>query len=325
MTIKYFKVPLATGLFCLSLLPNMSHAELTPNQINLLTVASEKDRGKHFMVLVDLLIIANPADEVEIRRIARTIMPKIFSEPKASAPTNITSPMIINGTIFSDSGAEQLSKFILPGWDKEVELNGLVSSGNTSQKSFGVATKFHRENEAYEQTVATYFDYNTSKSITNKRRYGVSFKNDYSINNSSYVTGFAGVEADSFGAFNKRLTINSGYGLRVFDNDKYKWNFEGGPAMLITKPLATGKYGTDILVYGSSLFTWNINERSDFENETKVFMGSKVVIENKTDYKLKVSGALSGKLSFDVIYNRDAPIGRKNTDTITRIGVLYDF
>ena len=54
-------------------------------------------------------------------------------------------------------------------------------------------------------------------------------------------------------------------------------------------------------------------------------MGSKVVIENKTDYKLKVSGALSGKLSFDVIYNRDAPIGRKNTDTITRIGVLYDF
>lgn len=173
--------------------------------------------------------------------------------------------------------------------------------------------------------MATYFDYNTSNSVTNKRRYGVSFKNDYSINDISYVTGFASFEGDSFGAFNKRLTINAGYGLRVFDNDKFKWNVEGGPAMLMTKPLATGDYETDILAYASSIFAWNINDRSDFENETKVFVGSKVVIENKTDYTLKVSGALSGKLSFDVIYNRDTPLDRKTTDTITRIGVLYDF
>ena len=204
-------------------------------------------------------------------------------------------------------------------------MNGLFTTGNTKQKSFGAATKFHRESGPYEQTVATYFDYNTSNSVTNKRRYGLSFKNDYSVSDISYVTGFASFEGDSFGAFNKRLTINAGYGLRVFDNDKFKWNVEGGPAMLMTKPLATGDYETDITAYASSLFSWNINDRSDFENETKVFVGSVVVIENKTDYTLKVSGALSGKLSFDVLYNRDAPLDRKKTDTITRIGVLYDF
>ena len=321
MTTKYCKTALTIGLICLPLLPNVSQAEVTPDQFNLLMVAAEKDGGKDFATLVELLVAANPGDEEEIRRVAAQVMPEPVPEPEP-APT---TPLPVEGTIFSDSGAQKLSKLFLPGWDKEIELNGLFTTGNTKQKSFGAATKFHRESGPYEQTVATYFDYNTSNSVTNKRRYGLSFKNDYSVSDISYVTGFASFEGDSFGAFNKRLTINAGYGLRVFDNDKFKWNVEGGPAMLMTKPLATGDYETDITAYASSLFSWNINDRSDFENETKVFVGSVVVIENKTDYTLKVSGALSGKLSFDVLYNRDAPLDRKKTDTITRIGVLYDF
>ena len=293
MTTKYCKTALTIGLICLPLLPNVSQAEVTPDQFNLLMVAAEKDGGKDFATLVELLVAANPGDEEEIRRVAAQVMPEPVPEPEP-APTT-PAPLPVEGTIFSDSGAQKLSKLFLPGWDKEIELNGLFTTGNTKQKSFGAATKFHRESGPYEQTVATYFDYNTSNSVTNKRRYGLSFKNDYSVSDISYVTGFASFEGDSFGAFNKRLTINAGYGLRVFDNDKFKWNVEGGPAMLMTKPLATGDYETDITAYASSLFSWNINDRSDFENETKVFVGSVVVIENKTDYTLKVSGALSGK------------------------------
>jgi len=323
MTTKICKTALTVGLFCLPLLPNVSQAEVTPDQFNLLMVAAEKDGGKDFATLVELLIAASPDDEEEIRRVAAQIMPEPVPEPEPTPST--PAPIPVEGTIFSDDGAEQLSQAFLPGWDKEIELNGLFTTGNTRQKSFGAATKFHREAGPYEQTVATYFDYNTSNGVTNKRRYGLSFKNDYSISDISYVTGFASFEGDSFGAFNKRLTLNAGYGIRAFDNDTYKWNIEGGPAILMTKPLATGDYETDITAYASSHFSWNINDRSDFENETKIFVGSKVVIENKTDYTLKVSGALSGKLSFDVLYNRDAPIDRKKTDTITRIGVLYDF
>ncbi|MBT4145728.1 MAG: DUF481 domain-containing protein [Gammaproteobacteria bacterium] len=213
----------------------------------------------------------------------------------------------------------------LPGWEKEVEVNALYSTGNTSQKSFGTGTKFFREAGPYQQTVTSYFDLNTSDGITNKRRYGLAFKNDYSINEISYVSGFASFEGDSFGAFNKRLTLNAGYGIRIFDNDTFKLNMEAGPALLMTKPLATDDYESDLTAYASSLFSWVINDRSEFENETKVYVGSRVVIENKTDYKLQISGALSGKISFDVLYNRDAPIDRKKTDTITRVGILYDF
>lgn len=322
MTTKLCKTALTMGLFCLPMLPIAAQADVTPEQFNLLMTAANKDGGKDFDTLVGLLIAAHPEDAAEITRVAKNIRP---TPPETAAEPVASTIPVAEGTIFSDQGAQQFSKMFLPGWDKEIEVNVLYATGNTSQRSFGAATKFSRESGPFEQTVASYFDYNNSNSVTNQRRYGISYKNDYSVNDISYVTGFAGFEGDSFGAFNKRFTLNAGYGVRAFDNNTFKWNLEAGPAVLITKQDSVEDYETLILGYASSIFSWNINDRSDFENATKVFVGSQVVIENRTDYTIKVSGALSGKLSLDVLYNRDAPIDRKNTDVITRIGLLYDF
>ncbi|MDG1707307.1 MAG: DUF481 domain-containing protein [Emcibacteraceae bacterium] len=322
MSTKFCKTALTAGLFCLPLLPLAAHAEVTPEQYNLMTIAANKDGGKDFNALIELLILAHPEDAAEISRIAEEIKPAPPVQPSEQQSTTIAAA---EGTIFSDNGAKQFSESFLPGWEKEIEVNLLYSTGNTEQRSFGTGTKFVREADDYRQEVTTYFDYNNSNGVTNKRRYGVAFKNDYSINDKSYITGFASFEGDSFGAFNKRFTLNAGYGLRLLDNDKYKWNMETGPAMLLTKPVATEGYETTLAAFASNIFSWVINDRSEFSNESKVFLGNILVIENKTDYKLQISGALSGKLSFDVIYNRDAPIDRAKTDTITRIGVLYDF
>ena len=322
MSTKFCKTALTAGLFCLPLLPLAAHAEVTPEQYNLMTIAANKDGGKDFNALIELLILAHPEDAAEISRIAEEIKPAPPVQPSEQQSTTIAAA---EGTIFSDNGAKQFSESFLPGWEKEIEVNLLYSTGNTEQRSFGTGTKFVREADDYRQEVTTYFDYNNSNGVTNKRRYGVAFKNDYSINDKSYITGFASFEGDSFGAFNKRFTLNAGYGLRLLDNDKYKWNMETGPAMLLTKPVATEGYETTLAAFASNIFSWVINDRSEFSNESKVFLGNILVIENKTDYKLQISGALSGKLSFDVIYNRDEPIDRAKTDTITRIGVLYDF
>lgn len=322
MTTKLSKTALTMGLFCLPMLPIVAEADVTPEQFNLLMTAANKDGGKDFDTLVELLIAAHPNDAAEITQVAEGIRPTPTEPQVEEVTTTVTAA---EGTIFSDDGAAQFSKYFLPGWDKEIELNLLYATGNTSQRSFGAATKFSRESGPFQQTVASYFDYNNSNSVTNQRRYGLSYKNDYSVNEISYVTGFASFEGDSFGAFNKRFTINGGYGVRAFDNEVFKWNLEAGPALLITKQESIEDYETVIAAYASSVFTWNINDRSDFENATKVFVGSQVVIENRTDYTIKVSGALSGKLSLDVLYNRDAPIDRRNTDVITRVGVLYDF
>lgn len=333
MNIKTCKAALTIGLFCLPALTTIAHSEVTPGQFNLMMTAAQKDGGKDFDILIELLIATFPEDEVEIRKIAAEIreanMPPPIAEPVVVVPAPASSPAPapspVDGTIFSDRGSEIFSNLFLPGWDKEIELNLLYTTGNTAQKSFGSATKFERDDGDIHQTATSYFDFNTSDGLTNKRRYGIAYKADYSLNERSYVTGFSSFEGDSFGAFNKRFTVSAGYGFKVMDNDRYQWSVEAGPALLMTKIENTEPYVSDIAGFANSLFTWVINERSELENETKFYMGNKMIIESKTDYKIKVSGALSGKLSFDVLYNRDAPIGREKTDLITRVGLLYDF
>lgn len=326
MNNKYLKTALISGLFCLPVVSQPAFADVTPEQFNLLVTAAQKDGGKDFETLVKLLIAAHPEDEAEIIQVAQQIRsnnPPVAAA--ANAPAETASADAVEGTIFSDNGATWFSKIFLPGWDKEIEINALYSTGNTSQKSFGTATKFEREAGPFHQAVTTYFDFNRSNGITNQRRYGIAYKTDYSINDISYITGYSSFEGTSFGAFNKRFTFNAGYGLHVLDNDKFQWNVEAGPAILITKPLSGAGYDTVLTAYASSLFSWIINDRSELGNESKIYIGNRMVIENKTDFKVQISGALSGKISFDVLYNRDAPIGRKKTDTITRIGILYDF
>ena len=314
------KSALLCGLICLPSFASTAQAEVTPEQFNLLVTAANTDGGKNFNALVEILLASHPEDAEEIRDIAEQLKPKAPPPPQ---PTSTSIP--VEGTIFSDSGSEQFSQNFLPGWEKEIEVNVLYSTGNSSQKYFGTGTKFEREAGRYHQVATTYFDYNNSNAVTNKRRFGIAYKSDYSISDISYVTGYTSFESDSFGAFNKRFTLNAGYGLRALDNDTFKWSLEAGPALLVTKQLSTEDYDKDITAFGGSIFTWIINDRSELDNETKVYAGNKVVIENKTDYKIKVSGALSGKISFDVLYDRDAPIGRKKTETITRVGILYDF
>lgn len=316
------KTALTAGLFCLPMLATAALADVTPEQYKLMMTAASKDGGKDFNILVELLITAHPEDAAEIRVVAEEIMPTPPVQPSRPAMTTIAAA---EGTIFSDKGAQKLSQAFLPGWDKEIEVSLLYSTGNSEQRSFGTGTKFVRESDEFRQEVTTYFDYNNSNQVTNKRRFGLAYKNDYFINDISYITGYASFEGDSFGAYNKRFTLNAGYGLRILDNEKFRWSIEAGPAMLITKPTALDDYESTFTAFSSNIFSWVINDRSEFANETKIYIGNKMVIENKTDYKLQISGALSGKVSFDVLYNREAPIDRKTTDTITRVGIIYDF
>ena len=95
MTRRLAQVALGTGLLCLPLLPNTLHAEVTPEQFNLLMVAAEKDGGKDFATLVELLIAANPDDEAEIRNVAMQIMPEPAPEPEPAPPPPLEFSFIL--------------------------------------------------------------------------------------------------------------------------------------------------------------------------------------------------------------------------------------
>ncbi len=287
------------------LAPTFSLAQVSPDIQKLLTTASEQDGGKNLDLVAKLAIAANPGAAQDIQAFIAGL--------KQQKPVEVV-------TAIPDPGY-----FSFKGWDGSVDLNYLRSSGNTRQESLGLAGKIHRDSGLFHHTLASFLDLNKNTGVKDKQRWGISYKLDYDFSEKLYVTSFAGYENDQFGAFRERITTSLGIGYPVIETDSYSWKVEAGPGILFTRDLPGEAYNTSISAFASSIFDWTINDRSDFTNITKVYFGNKNVIDSKTALKVKINGALSSKLSYDIMYDRDAPVGRKKTDTVARAGLSYDF
>ncbi len=287
------------------LLSFFSHvqAQISPDIVKLLIVASEKDGGSSLDLVAELAIAADPAAIKDIQA--------YVAELKQNAVEKIAEPTP--------------GYFSLQGWEGEVELNFLRSSGNTSQESLGLAGKLHRDAGQFHHTIDGFFDLNKNDGAKDKQRWGLGYKLDYDFSDKIYLTSFIGYENDQFGAFRERVTTSLGIGYPIIHNDSYSWKVEGGPSVLFTKDLPGEGFNTSFNAFASSIFDWTINERSDLGNVTIFYYGDKNVIESKTDLTVRINGSLSSKFSYDIKYDQDAPLDRNKTDTVARAGLQYDF
>ncbi len=309
---------------------------VSPDIMNLLIVASGKDGGKNLDMVAELAIAANPGAEKDIRKLVLSLKQNmtepatVVAKAEVEPGPQITAKEVLD--VVEEKPAvsaviieEDPGFFNFRGWKGEVELNFLRSSGNTSQESLGLGGTLKRETEQLHHTIDSFFDLNKNSGTKDKQRWGLSYKLDYDLSEQLYLVSFAGYENDQFGTFRERITTSLGIGYPVIDNDSYSWKVEGGPSLLFTRDLPGDGYNSSFNVFASSIFDWTINDRSNLTNTTVLFFGNKNIIESKTALKVKINGALSSKFSYDILYDQDAPLGRRKTDTVARAGLLYDF
>ncbi|MBL4802945.1 MAG: DUF481 domain-containing protein [Emcibacter sp.] len=302
--------------------------------MNLLIVASEQKNGINLDLVAQMAISANPAATKEIQALVDNLRqnqaapksaPVVEAIPVVETETVVEAAAVSPATKTAEVVTDQPGYFSWYGWDGEVELNYLRSSGNTSQQSLGFGGKLKRDADKFHHLITSFLDLNKNTGVTDKQKWGLAYKLDYDFSEKLYLTGFAGYENDQFGAFRERITTSLGIGYPIIKNDSYSWKIEAGPSILFTKELPGQAYVTSINAFASSIFGWTINERSEFTNTTIFYFGEKNVVESKSALKVKINGALSSKFSYDILYDRDAPLGRKKTDTVARAGLLYDF
>ncbi|PCJ44200.1 MAG: hypothetical protein COA81_02400 [Alphaproteobacteria bacterium] len=313
----------AVTAFFITLSP-AANAQISPDIMNLLIVASQKDNGANLDLVAGLAIAANPDAAAAINELVASLKKQMPKKKDVAvvkpAPIAHPAPATVQELVEDNPGF-----FSLHGWEGDVELNYLRSSGNTQQKSLGLAGKLKRETDQLHHVIATYFDLNKNTGVTDKRRWGISYKLDYDVSDKIYLTGFAGYENDQFGAFRERITTSLGIGYPIISSDSYSWKVEGGPSILFTRDLPGEGYNTSFNAFASSIFDWTINDHSNLSNTTIFYFGTKNVIESKTALKVKINGSLSSKFSYDIRYDKGAPLGRNKTDTVARAGLLYDF
>jgi len=210
-------------------------------------------------------------------------------------------------------------------WDGNVDVNALFTSGNSSQTSLGVAGKATYRSGKTSHTVSGFIDFNKSSGITDRERFGGAYNFKHDLSNRLFFSFDTSAESNKFGAFRERLALAAGAGYRLKDTATFKWTIEGAPSMLFTKNLEGADYVSEFTAFARSDFEWQFTDTTKFTNITSAYIGGRSIVEAKSAIEFKIFKSITSKLSYDILYDREAPEDRKKTDTIARAGISYSF
>ncbi len=218
------------------------------------------------------------------------------------------------------------------GWTGEASLSGSQTTGNTETTDAGLGLKLEKQTEKWRHKFNANADYGKVSGTKNKKDWALGYQLDRDVNDRLYVYGNGNYFQDDFGAYKDGYFLGTGLGYKAVLPDPVSWNLEGGVGYRSQKVrLAAGTPGgaaserqNELALRGFSDFDYAFNENVSLYNDTEItYAKSDTYIWNETGITAQLMGNLAARASFRIDHHTDVPVGFENTDTITRIGVVY--
>jgi putative salt-induced outer membrane protein len=218
------------------------------------------------------------------------------------------------------------------GLTGEISANGAVTTGNTETTNIGFASKLETATKEWRHSVKASAHYGRANGNTNKSRYALGYQLDRDLNDRLYFFGNADYFSHDFGAFKQGHYLGAGFGYQVWEDDPTRLKLEAGigyrsqKARLKANDPSGLSSRTDAELAGRivSDFDHDFNDHVSFRNDTELlYSSSDTFIANEAGVKSKIWENISLLASFRVENHSRVPEGRKKTDTISRLGVVY--
>ena len=154
----------------------------------------------------------------------------------------------------------------------------------------------------------------------------------------SETKGGQRTERDEFSGFESRAFIGGGLGYEVLAGDATQWTVRGGPGLKIDETEDTiqlisgvpttvpGETQESFSVSAQSNFAHAFNDNVSFTNDTTVLYADvSTQIGNVSAITAALTDAFSARISFEVRHDTDPVEGFEDTDTISRVSLVYGF
>lgn len=220
-------------------------------------------------------------------------------------------------------------------WTGEGSFSAGVTTGNTDTRDLGLGLKLNRDTELWRTGVEAFADYGEIDGVESKNRYFLAGQADRKFSDRVYGFGRASYEVDEFSGYDSRIFVGFGAGYNVLMGEKATWSLEAGPGFKVDKVksqilpgpvLVPGSTEENFSIIGASRFGYAFNENVKLSNDTSVlYADESTQLTNSLAVTAALTGALSARVSFDVRHETDPPFGYEDTDTATRVSLVYAF
>ncbi|MBY9068515.1 DUF481 domain-containing protein [Hyphomonas sp. WL0036] len=222
-------------------------------------------------------------------------------------------------------------------WSGEGAFSAGLNTGNTQTSDLGISVQMERESQIWRNRFELTADYGTTEGAETKNRLYFDAGADRILNDDLFAFGRLSHEINEFSAFESRTFAGSGIGWLVFDEESpANWSIEGGPGIRVDRlretlsetPLEIVPAQTQetVSLIAASKFGYTFNDAVKFGNDTNmIYADTSTQVGNKSTLTALLTKSLSARVSFEVRHDSDPKTGFEETDTATRMSIVYAF
>lgn len=221
------------------------------------------------------------------------------------------------------------------GWSGEGSFSAGSTSGNTDTTDLGLGLDLNRKMGPWAVGIDAAADFGEIDGVESKNRLFFAGNVDRDINEKLFTFGQASYERDEFSGFESRIFVGAGLGYHIFKSEKVNWTVRGSPGLkidevkeVITAGIVTtpGETLESFSVLGKSDFGYAFNESVSLNNATDlIYAEESTQINNSIGITATLTNTLSARASYDIRHDTNPPVGFEETDTATRLSLVYRF
>ncbi|MFU7528372.1 DUF481 domain-containing protein [Qipengyuania sp. ASV99] len=271
-------------------------------------------------IVIDIARSTNPGDGGELDAILARYETQLAEAKAAQEEAQVAE--------IRDAG-------LFENWSGRGELGAFRATGNSSNTGVTAGLNLNREGIKWRHRVTGRVDYQRANGVTTREQFLVRYEPNYNISDDFYVYALAQYERDRFQGFSGRYAVSGGIGYKVLNEEGLNLSLKAGPAYRVTE-FVDGRSESRIAGLIGVDFDWDITDKLKLTHDTSAVAeagGAAIAIidSNNTSIDLvtglnaQINSSLAARLSYAIEYDSNPPPGAVQTDTLSRVTLIYDF
>lgn len=277
------------------------------------------DEGK-VRTVTELARTTNPADIGEIDAIVATFQADMAARRAAEAKAK--EELIRTASLFEN-------------WSGKGEFGAFRATGNSSNTGITTGLMIDRQGIAWRHLLTARVDYQRANGVTTREQFLARYEPNVNVSDRFYVYALAQYERDRFQGFSGRYAVSGGMGYQALKADDVQLSVKAGPAYRVTE-FVDGRSESRIAGLIGLDFDWSITDRLKLTQDTNAVAetgaSAVAIIDSRntsidviTGLDASLSRSLKARLSYAVEYDSNPAPGAVQTDTQSRMTLIYDF
>lgn len=211
-------------------------------------------------------------------------------------------------------------------WKGKGEAGVVFARGNSDSDTINLKLAMTKEVERWKHALDMSYLKASSNGVESSNRFVGGWQSDYKVSDKTFAFGALHYEQDKYSGFDYQASASTGMGYKFYDTDKIKLSAQAGVGYRQLRDNVTDQTTHDVVFVGGMNYENAITATTKIIDKFHMEAGSSnTLLTNYLGVEVKMSDKLALAAGYDVRQNTKPPEGKKKTDTVTTLNLVYAF